>query len=143
MVIYDLICDNFDQFEGWFKNLADYEGQREQGLLTCPLCGSGHVKKIPHTTSILKIHKNTSDSKPEEYALNTGNQKEIYKQIRKFIKANFEDVGNRFADEARKIHFGETEDRNIKGKAKAEEIRELMEDGIEAYPLPPDPEKLN
>lgn len=143
MVIYDLICDNFDQFEGWFKNLDDYETQLERGLLSCPLCGSEHVKKVPNRTNIAKIHKNSNQQRPQEYALNTSNQKEFLRQVRKFVEANFEDVGSRFADEARKIHFGESEDRNIKGEARSEEIQELIEDGIEAFPLPPNPEKLN
>ncbi len=141
MIRYDLRCANGDEFEAWFGSIADYDKQAEAGLVECPHCGSTHVSKAPMAP-----------------AVRTGRAKEARKEravtmamaakVREHIKDNFDYVGDKFADEARKMHAGESDERAIWGEATPEEARALAEDGIPAAPLPSDlapvpPKKLN
>ncbi len=131
MIRYDLRCANGDEFEAWFGSIADYDKQAEAGLVECPLCGSKHVEKAPMAPAVV-----------------TGRSKEVQKEravamamaakVRERIKDNFDYVGDKFADEARKMHSGESEERAIWGEATPEQARELAEEGIPAAPLPPE-----
>ena len=160
MVIYDLICDSLHEFEGWFKNAEDLDSQRENGLLTCPYCDSGDISKKLAAPKLTR-KSNSGNSNPrksisgqasskQEVAIGGGNgdgqpaQKferlqKMLGEVHNYIENNFEDVGNRFADEAISIHHGDKEASNIRGTATAEQIKDMAEQGVEAVPLPPKP----
>ncbi len=149
MVIYDLDCHAGHQFEGWFGKPEDYSEQAENGLLSCPVCGSTDVKRLP-TASHVSTRPSTGrhehrvrDKQPSARQLATASALE---NIHKYVDEHFEDVGADFPEEARKIHYGETEAHNIQGTATLEEAQDLLEEGVEALPLPPrltDKNKLN
>lgn len=130
MIRYDLRCDNGDEFEAWFGSIADYDKQAEAGLVECPHCGSKHVTKAPMAPAVRSSRKKEAQ---KERAVAMA----MAAKVREHIKDNFDYVGDKFADEARKMHDGETEERAIWGEATPEEARQLAEDGVPASPLPP------
>jgi hypothetical protein len=143
LIVFDLICDEQHQFEGWFRNSEEFETQVETGLLSCPICGSEHVTKLlsPSRLNFGKAEKQALDL----LAIQNDAQ-QLLLRINKYINTHFEDVGGDFADEARKIHYGETDERNIRGSATVDEAHELYEEGIDIFPIitPDDDEdKLN
>lgn len=142
MIVFDLICDEQHQFEGWFRNSEEFETQRDTGLLACPICGSEHVTKLlsPSRVNFGKMEKQALDL----LAIQNDAQ-QLLSRINKYISAHFEDVGGAFADEARKMHYGETDERNIRGSATMDEAHELYEEGIDIFPILPsdDKDKLN
>lgn len=134
MIIYDLRCDNDHRFEGWFRNPDDYQTQSAGGLLDCPVCGSLHVSKLP-TASRINRGVAVPNERAGRQSMAQGTEP-VTAKIREFIEGNFEDVGNRFPDEARRIHYGEVEARNIRGVATQEEARALNDEGVPAIALP-------
>jgi len=141
MIRYDLKCDNGDEFDAWFGSMADYDKQAEAGLIACPHCGSTHVEKAPMAPAVRTARKKEAQ---QERAVAMA----MAHKVREHIKDNFDYVGDKFADEARKMHTGEAEERAIWGEATPDEARELAEEGIPASPLPPElaptqPKKLN
>lgn len=142
MIVFDLICDEQHQFEGWFRNSEEFDIQKETGLLTCPICGSEHVTKqlSPSRINFGKVEKQALDL----LAIQNDAQ-QLVSRINKFIETHFEDVGSAFADEARKIHYGDADERNIRGTATAEEAHDLYDEGIDVIPIPSsdDKDKLN
>jgi hypothetical protein len=141
MIRYDLRCKNGDEFDAWFGSIADFDAQAEQGLIECPHCGSRHVEKAPMAPAVRTSRKKEAQ---KERAVAMA----MAAKVREHIKENFDYVGDKFADEARKMHSGEAEERAIWGEATPEEARELAEEGIPAAPLPPElapvqPKKLN
>lgn len=131
MIRYDLKCENGDEFEAWFGSIADYDKQAEAGLVECPHCGSKHVTKAPMAPAVQTSRKKSERS---ERAVAMA----MAAKVREHIKDNFDYVGDKFADEARKMHAGESEERAIWGEATPEQARELAEEGIPAAPLPPE-----
>jgi hypothetical protein len=142
LIVFDLICDEEHQFEGWFRNSEEFETQKETGLLTCPICGSEHVTKLlsPSRVNFGKMEKQASDL----LAIQSDAQ-QLLTRINKYISTHFENVGETFAEEARKIHYGEANERNIYGSATIEDAQELYEEGIDVFPIPTsdDKDKLN
>lgn len=141
MIRYDLRCENGDEFEAWFGSIADYDKQAEAGLVECPHCGSRHVEKAPMAPAV-RTARAKEAQKQRAVAM------AMAKKVREHIKDNFDYVGDKFADEARKMHAGEADERAIWGEATPDEARELAEEGIPASPLPPalaptQPKKLN
>jgi hypothetical protein len=141
MIKYDLKCDNGDEFEAWFGSIADYDKQADAGLVECPHCGSKHITKAPMAPAV-------QTSRKQEARKERAVAMAMAAKVREHIKDNFDYVGDKFADEARKMHEGETEERAIWGEATPEEVRALEEDGVPASPLPPElaptqPKKLN
>lgn len=142
MIRYDLRCANGDEFEAWFGSMADYDKQAEAGLVECPHCGSKHVEKAPMAPAVIS---GRSKEAQKERAVAMA----MAAKVREHIKDNFDYVGDKFADEARKMHAGESEERAIWGEATPEQARELAEEGIPAAPLPAElappvePKKLN
>ncbi len=139
MIIYDLICAQGHGFEGWFDDAEEYEKQHRTGALTCPVCGSAEVHKVP---SASHISLKRDAMVPDEQVRN----RELLKRVHEHVERNYEDVGAKFAEEARKMHYGEQEQRNIRGAATWSEFTELREEGIEVLPLPAKPvakDKLN
>ncbi len=142
MIRYDLRCDKGDEFEAWFGSIADYDKQAEAGLVECPHCGSKHVEKAPMAPAV-RTSRSKEAQKERAVAM------AMAAKVREHIKDNFDYVGDKFADEARKMHTGESEERAMWGEATPEQARELAEEGIPAAPLPPElapqiaPKKLN
>ena len=145
MIIYDLECDIKHHFEGWFKNADEFTEQQLTGMLICPVCGSEHVRKIPSASHISKA-KLASDRAEASAGLVEANKRQVLQLFHDYVNKSFDDVGNRFAEEAKKMHYGETTARNIRGTATANEVRELKEEGVATVQLPPvpyDKDKLN
>ena len=131
MIRYDLRCANGDEFEAWFGSIADYDKQAQAGLVECPHCGSKHVEKAPMAPAV--VTGRAKEARGERAVAMA-----MAAKVREHIKENFDYVGDKFADEARKMHSGESEERAIWGEATPEQARELAEDGIPASPLPPE-----
>ena len=131
MIRYDLRCANGDEFEAWFGSIADYDKQAEAGLVECPHCGSKHVEKAPMAPAVITARAKEARG---ERAIDMA----MAAKVREHIQDNFDYVGDKFADEARKMHSGESEERAIYGEATPEQARELAEEGIPAAPLPPE-----
>ncbi|MCF6368740.1 DUF1178 family protein [Rhizobium halophilum] len=142
MIRYSLVCGNAHSFEGWFSGSADFDHQVEAGLLTCPVCNSAAVSKSLMTPSVATARKR---EEKQAVAMDMA-QKQMMAKLKEAvaaIKANAEDVGAKFPEEARKIHYGETDARGIIGQASFAEVRELLDEGIEIAPLPVLPEDAN
>jgi len=142
MVVYNLVCRKKHEFEGWFPNYEEFQKQAEKKLISCPTCGSTKIEKLPHACAV-HVKKEQASSpapkKPEKSPPpppSPAEFKEMLIRVHHYIKENFEDVGSRFAEEARQIHNGKAEERPIHGTATAEERSELAEEGIPHAILP-------
>ncbi len=137
---FQLQCDNQHDFEAWFRSNEDFDKQQAKNLLECPLCGSHKVSKTLMAPSV-----STGRSK-DKIAVAAGQaaQQQMMAKMMEFareVKSKAENVGEKFPEEARKIHYGETESRAIYGNASTEEVSELVEEGVEIVPLPDVPEE--
>jgi len=141
MIRYALTCDKGHDFEAWFGSSSDYDVQVEARAVTCPCCGSVEVRKAPMAPAVKRGRPKSpsidplSDQRRQTYA--------FLKNLRAHLKENARHVGPAFAEEARKMHYGETEAGSIYGEATREEAEELHEEGIPAVPLPLLPEDHN
>jgi hypothetical protein len=147
MIIFDLQCVNDHRFEGWFKNTSEFESQLKRAMIQCPICGSEQIAKLP-SASHLSLGKAVSQptlAPQNKAAPYTQDMHVFLRKLHEHVKQHFEDMGNEFAREAKRMHYGEIEERNIRGNATKEEVKELHEEGITAFALPdfPDKEKLN
>ena len=142
MIHYALSCENGHGFEAWFSSSEDYDRQRGMKLVSCPVCNSADVSKSLMAPSVATARK-----KEEVRTLAPGAaEREAVRKVTEIVTAlrsNAEDVGERFADEARKIHYGEAEMRGIIGQASGDQVQALMEEGIEVAPLPVLPDDVN
>jgi hypothetical protein len=141
LITYNLICADGHEFEGWFKDSAAFDAQAKQGALLCPFCGDADVKKAimaPAVKTSVTKAKGRQDVAPDPQKL-----RQFMAGYRKFVEENAEYVGPQFPEEARKIHYGEKEERHIYGESTLSEARELIEEGIQIAPVPPDPADLN
>ena len=154
MIVYDLACHDGHRFEGWFGSSADYEDQRARGLLACPSCGSGEVAKAPMAPAVPAKGNSRQEVLPPESRpmANTPMPPEMHKALAALAKAQTEAlkqstwVGDKFAEESRKMHYGERDEAPIHGQASLAEARALIEEGVPVAPLPfpvAPPEKLN
>ena len=135
MIKYSVRCENTHEFEGWFKDSATFDAQAKNGDIVCPHCGNTKVSKAPMSPRISK--SSNTGSTPEARAREVAERiLEAAQQMRKEVEANCDYVGDQFADEARRIHYGEADERGIYGEASDEETQELDEEGIEVYRLP-------
>lgn len=135
MIKYSVRCGNTHEFEGWFKDSATFDAQANSGDIVCPHCGNTKVAKAPMSPHISK--SSNTGSTPEARAREVAERiLEAAQQMRREVEAKCEYVGDQFADEARRIHYGETDERGIYGEASEDENRELDEEGIEVYRLP-------
>jgi hypothetical protein len=146
MIRFTLRCDRDHEFEAWFRSSADYDKGRGTA---CPLCGSEKVEKAPMAPALASSTKHDMSDRPDRLKLATApdpRQKAIrdaLKEMRRQVTENADYVGDRFAEEARKMHYNETEPRAIYGEATGEEAKALAEEGIEFQPLPSLPEDGN
>lgn len=149
MIRYALFCDNGHEFESWFPSSTAYEEQRESGLVSCPLCHSQTIAKQIMAPSIARTEIPTaipSPVPPQQMTLLSEKEQQIrtaIKALRHHVEKNAENVGERFPEEARKMHDGETEARSIYGQASFEETKALIEEGIDILPLPSLPDDKN
>ncbi len=130
MIAYDVTCENGHTFEGWFADSASFEDQKARGLIDCPFCGNTRVERIPSTFAI------GNRQKPQEDSPDTMPGPGMMMQIRRYVEKYFEDVGDKFADEAVKIHYGEADKRNIRGTTTQEEEQRLREEGVSFIKIP-------
>lgn len=141
MVIYNLICNKKHGFEGWFPSYEDYQKQAEKKLISCPSCGSTKVEKVPHACAVhvkkeeaaAPARKSQRQSPPSP---SPAEFKEMLLRVHHYVKENYEDVGARFAEEAKDIHKGTAKERPIHGTATAQEAKDLAEEGIPFVALP-------
>jgi len=147
MIRYDLICDKAHAFDGWFRDSEAYDAQSAAGELQCPVCGSTVIDKQLMTPGIpAKANRRGESRRPVFAAQKEGKVAELIEAVRKLrrqVEENADYVGDRFAEEARKIHYNEVEPRGIYGEASLEEAKSLLEEGVEVQPLPPLPEDAN
>ena len=131
MIKYNLKCENNHNFDAWFSDSSNFEEQNKNNLIFCPKCNSTKIEKNIMAPNI--------GSKKQSYtnALKTEkNYEKIIKNVRKHVEKNFDYVGDKFADEARAIHYGEKEEREIYGETSVEEAVDLIEEGVNVTPLP-------
>ena len=144
MVVYNLVCKKKHNFEGWFPSYEDFQKQAEKKLISCPTCGTSKVEKVPHACAVHvkkeqppvpanRVQRKDQSNAP---ALTPAEFKEALIRVHHYVKENFEDVGSRFAEEAKQIHKGEAEERPIHGTATVKEVKELAEEGVPFVPLP-------
>ncbi len=138
MIVYNLRCEQDHEFEGWFKDSAAYEAQSADGKLVCPVCETRKVEKAPMAPAVAGTKKREVNSPAELKRM-----RQFMTGLRKYVQDNADYVGPKFPEEARKIHYGETEERHIYGEATVEEAKELIEEGVDVAPLPPDIEDAN
>ncbi len=138
MIVYSLQCSKGHAFEGWFKDSGAYDAQAGDGKLVCPVCDTRHVTKAPMAPALTNA-VGERNAAPEELR----KMRQFVTGLRKYVQENADYVGPRFPEEARKIHYGETEIRNIYGEATIEEARELIDEGVDVAPVPPDLSETN
>jgi hypothetical protein len=150
MIKYALMCEQSHEFESWFSNSAAYDKQAKRGLVTCPACGSAKVEKAimaPRLSGTRKGRKGAAEEpaaspvamlSPQEQELRTK-----LKELREHITKNADYVGQKFPEEARKMHYGEIEHRSIYGEASLKDAKELSDEGIELHAIPTLPDEQN
>jgi hypothetical protein len=161
VIQYALACHKGHTFESWFQNSAAYDKQAKRKLIECPVCGSLKVEKAIMAPRLARKDKSTSiavrddmapahaeTAAPESspVAMISPQEHEFrkkLKELRDHLTANADNVGRKFPEEARKMHYGETEHRSIYGEASAEDAKELHEEGIAFHPLPVLPDERN
>jgi hypothetical protein len=157
MIRYALACNKGHAFESWFQNSAAFEKQVKRGLLTCPVCNSPKVEKAIMAPQLSGTKKSGDVSgaepslpapaaPPASVAMVTPQERELRKKLRELrehLVKNADYVGQKFPEEARKMHYGEIEHRSIYGEASPDQAKELHEEGIEFHPLPALPDERN
>ena len=142
MIRYSLSCESGHGFEAWFASSSAFETQKADGTVTCPLCGSSDIDKALMAPNVATSRKKDS----MRLAANVPDRHEMVATLRKLrqqMTENADYVGPKFAEEARKIHYNESEKRGIYGEASSEEASALAEEGIDFHPLPVLPEDHN
>jgi hypothetical protein len=165
MIRYSLACERGHAFESWFASSSAYDKQAKRGLVACPVCGSTKVEKAIMAPRLARSDKAidvpapaaapaatpapASPSAPqgtEPVAMISPQERELrakLKELRDHLVKNSENVGRKFPEQARKMHYGEIEHRSIYGEASPQEAKDLYEEGIELHPLPVLPDERN
>ena len=134
MIVFDLRCSKDHIFEGWFEDNAAFDNQKKKGLISCPVCDDKNIEKIPSAFAIKKPSAEKKPAMDERRAL-----MQLGREISRYVEQNFDNVGCDFAKEALKIHYGASEPRNIRGTSTSEEEKQLKDEGIEFFKVPPLP----
>ena len=161
MIRYTLVCERQHNFESWFANSAAYDKQVKRGLVGCPICGSIKVDKaimaprlgrsgkpidMPQAPPEAPLPAAAPAEAPAPVAMMSSQERAFrgkLKELRDHLTRNAENVGRKFPEEARKMHYGEIEHRSIFGEASPQEAKDLHEEGIEFHPLPVLPDERN
>jgi hypothetical protein len=159
MIRYTLVCERQHDFESWFANSAAYDKQAKRGLVACPICGSSKVEKAIMAPRLARSDKRidvppappaapvpAAPDTPAPVAMVSPQERELrskLRELRHHLTKNAENVGRKFPDEARKMHYGEIEHRSIYGEASPQEAKDLHEEGVEFHPLPTLPDEHN
>jgi len=160
MIRYALACSKGHTFESWFQNSAAYDKQAKRRLVECPVCGDTKVEKAlmaptlagtkkrgrPSSPMVTNEVASAAPEAPAPVAMVSPEEREFrakLKELRDHLTKNADNVGRKFPEEARKMHYGETEHRSIYGEASPEEAKEMHEEGIEFHPLPVLPDERN
>ncbi len=144
MKVFNLACEHEHRFEGWFGSAEDYDAQLARGLIECPVCANSTIRKLPAAP---RLNLSGASEKPAVPARGTEAKplaeppdprvlQAMFMKMARALVENTEDVGDRFADEARKIHYREAPERGIRGVASPDEARELADEGIEVFSFP-------
>ncbi len=137
MKVIDLRCQSGHRFEGWFASDDDFLDQNGRGLIECPLCGDKVIVRLPSAPRLNLSDAREASAAPAAGAADDGAALQArWLQVLRHVIANTEDVGERFAEEARRIHYGESKERAIRGQASPQEREALLDEGIEVHPLP-------
>ncbi|GAB4145453.1 MAG: DUF1178 family protein [Sphingomonadales bacterium] len=145
MIVFDLSCAQGHVFEAWFGDSADFADQKKRKLLSCPICNDDRVDKAPMAprlnmgASAAPLTESGEQKSPSRSAMAAPMSKEamaLLGKIQRHVEDNFDYVGDRFAEEARAMHEGESEQRGIYGEATLEEGKALYEEGIAVMPMP-------
>ncbi len=147
MIKYRLVCAEGHEFEAWFRDSADYDQQEKAALVSCPECGTMEVRKAIMAPAIARSSGMSVNEKFEKFQQNA---RKAAAAARSHIEKNYDYVGDRFPEEARRIHYGECEPRQVYGEATGKEVRELVDEGVAVAPVPaeaapkkPEPKKIN
>tara|TARA_B100001057_G_scaffold20920_1_gene19375 strand:- start:101 stop:514 length:414 start_codon:yes stop_codon:yes gene_type:complete len=137
MILFNLRCSDCDySFEGWFENTKDYNKQIKKDLVSCPACNSFQIKKALMAPNVAKKSNTIISNKNKSIASNI-------KKLKKIIEKEFDYVGDKFTEEAKKIKYGEVKERAIYGEASIEQTKELIDEDIDVLPLPFSTKKTN
>ena len=154
MIRYALVCAKGHSFESWFQNSAAYDKQAKRALVTCPVCGTAKVEKEIMSPRLAPARKRDAAPAPASetpsettpVAMVSPQERELrkkLKELREHLTKNADNVGQKFPEEARKMHYGEIDHRSIYGEASPDEARKLHEEGVEFHPLPILPDERN
>lgn len=140
MKVFDLCCEHDHAFEGWFASAQAFESQLDRGLIECPICGAKSVRRMPSAPR-LNLSSPAAPAEPQPAAdqpapPSARQLRELWLKTARYIRENTEDVGERFAEEARRIHYDEAPARAIRGVASGDDARSLVEEGIEVFSFP-------
>ncbi|MDQ0396345.1 DUF1178 family protein [Labrys monachus] len=145
MIRFSLVCDQGHAFESWFRDGASFDEQAERGLLSCPTCSSSKIAKAIMAPQVARKDREVPEPQkpvalvsPEEATVRLK-----IRELRAMLTEHSDYVGEDFAEQARRMHEGEIKHRSIYGEAKSDDVRGLIDDGIEVYPLPNLPDDLN
>jgi len=144
MKVFNLGCQQEHAFEGWFASADAFDDQLAKGLIECPFCGDKSIRRLPSAPRLnlssagAEVPAPTSERPGPDSAPSAQQMQALWAKVARYIRENTEDVGDRFAEEARRIHYAEAPERAIRGTATREESRELKDEGIEvfAFPMP-------
>jgi hypothetical protein len=144
MIRFALNCARDHAFEGWFKDGGTFERQAGEGDITCPVCGDNAIRKAVMAPAIIRSTARSEPAAPAPAPAPQPTPDQVkaamfmamLRQVREHVEKNFDNVGEKFPEEARRIHYGEAEARDIYGQATIEEATELLEEGVTVRPLP-------
>ena len=147
MIVLDLCCDQDHRFEGWFASASAFEDQQARNLVSCPVCASTQLRRLPsapyvHTRGPAAASSPAVQAEAPSASTSPATAAAVLQMLR-HLSRTAENVGDRLPEEARRIHYGETEARDIRGQASAEELEALLDEGIMVLPLPPPEDDLH
>lgn len=154
VIVYDLCCSHGHRFEGWFRSAEDFDAQQRAEMVGCPVCSDHCVSRRPSASRLnlgaaaprRAAPPGATEGESRTDTAGGSHPRALLERMRRALDERFENVGERFAEEARRIHYGESESRAIRGLASGAEVRALHEEGIEALalmPATPDKGKMN
>lgn len=144
MIVLDLVCSAGHRFEGWFASADAFADQAARGLVTCPGCGDAQITRLPAGPRLVRSERQSAAPAPASApAGGPAMDMRAVMRLLRSLAGEAENVGERFPEEARRIHYQEAPARRIRGQASLDDTLELLEEGIAVLPVPPEDEPLN